>query len=175
MLDQLPRLEGSFSLTVSNPAIQVDGWPVTACGQHWWVGGDSCTYCPEVVPRDSCPPGDDMLIYSSSAMAVMVPGGQQYYLDPFWVPGYTQAHSAFVPPGSTIGGFAAFSGGGFVNLNPTALGWVACFPTASGGGGNDGRWTLNAKNSTNADRLNNCYDVNLKVHPAGGLGAWQYT
>jgi hypothetical protein len=111
-----------------------------------------------------------------AAMDTLVPGGQQVYLDPFWNVGYTQAHSAFIPPGSTTTGFAAYHGGGFVNLNGNGAGWVACPPTAAGGGGQNG-WNLVAKNATNAGLLGNCFGVNLKVNelPANTFAAWQYT
>lgn len=151
------------------------GKEITASGLRWNIGGITGSYCPEVVPRSSCPPGDKTLMWGGSAMAVMVPGGQQFYLDPYWNFGYTQAHSAYVPPGSTIGGLKAYKNGGLVNLNPTALGWVACPPRASGGGGTD--WLLVGKNETNAQRLAECSAVNLKVttYPEGTIGAWQYT
>ncbi|PKS11116.1 hypothetical protein jhhlp_002877 [Lomentospora prolificans] len=173
-LAQLPRLEGAFTLTVSNPKIEADGWPVTACSQHLWIGGETCSYCPaETVGEENCPPGNVTALYAPSGLATMVPGGQQYYLDPYWFVGYTQAHSASIPSGSTVGGFAAFENGGFVNLNEGALGWVACYPTASGGG--DGRWTLSARNETNANVGQGCFAVNLKVTPAEAPAAWQYT
>jgi hypothetical protein len=176
VLELLPAQSGAITLTVSNPTLPVHNAPISACGQHWWIGGATCSYCPEVVPRPSCPPGNVTSMYPGSGMNTMVPGGQQYYLDPFWNIGYTQAHSAYIPQGSTIGGFQAYQGGGFVNLNPGALGWVACPPTASGGGGNDGRWNLVAKNTTNAANLNLCTAINLKVTPyTSGSAAWQYT
>jgi len=175
-LAQLPRQDGAFTLTASNPTSPVNGWPISACGQHLWVGGPTCSYCPDVV-KPNCPKGDITALYAGSGMDVEVPGGQQYYLDAYWNVGYTQAHSAYVPPGATIGGFAAYQNGGFVNINTGALGWVACPSTASGGGGNDGRWNLVAKNSSNAANLNGCTAINLKVNPvpAGTYGAWQYT
>jgi hypothetical protein len=110
-------------------------------------------------------------------MDVYVPGGQQVYLNPFWNIGYTAPHSAFIPPGSLVTGFGAYKGGGFVNLNGNGWGWVACPPTAAGGGGNDGRWNLVAKNTTNAKNLGNCYAVNLKIKelPQNTFGAWEYT
>lgn len=37
----------------------------------------------------------------------MVPGGQQTYVAPSGEIGYTQAHSAFMPAGSYIGGFTS--------------------------------------------------------------------
>jgi hypothetical protein len=71
----------------------------------------------------------------------------------------------------------AYEGGGLVNLNPGAWGWVACPPRASGGGGNDGRWNLVAKNETNAPNLAACSPINLKVTevPGSTAAAWQYT
>ncbi len=65
--------------------------------------------------------------------------------------------------------------GQFVNLNGNGWGWVACPPTASGGGGT--AWNLVAKNETNAAKLNGCTAVNLKINalPSGTFGAWQYT
>jgi hypothetical protein len=35
----------------------------------------------------------------------MVPGGQQGYINPSGLVTYTQAHSAYVPPGSFYGGW----------------------------------------------------------------------
>lgn len=173
-LSQLARHEGAFTLTVSNPAIEADGWPVTACGQHLWVGGETCSYCPtEVVGEENCPPGNVTALYAPSGLATVVPGGQQYYLDPEWFVGYTQAHSAYVPPGSTVGGFVAFEDGGFVNVNEGALGWATCYPTASGGGG--GKWTLWSRNASSAALGEGCFAVNLKVTPAEGGAAWQYS
>lgn len=109
------------------------------------------------------------------AMDTLVPGGQVVYLDPDWNVGYSQAHSAYIPPGSILTGLAAYEGGGFVNLNGNGYGWVACPPAASGGGGSS--WNLVAKNASNAGSLAKCYGVNLKVHDLaeGTIGAWQYT
>lgn len=172
-LELLPAVESPFSLTASNPQVpQINNQPVSACGGKIWIGGSTCSYCPDVVPRDQCPPGTSTVFYASSALAVKVPGGQQYYLDPFWKVGYTQAHSAYIPPGSTVGGFAAYKTGGFVNLNGGGWGWVACPPTDD----NPGRWSLVARNETNAAGLSACKAVNLKVTelPQGTFGAWQY-
>lgn len=167
-----------FSLTASNPGIPIDGKAVTACGRHWTIDGTTCTYCPDEV--GDCPPGDITAVNTGAdggaSMNVEVPGGQRVYLDPYWNMGYTQAHSASIPPGSLISGFAAYSGGGFVNLNGNGYGWVACPPTSPGGGGEDG-WNLVAKNASNSDILGNCYGVNLKVKELdpNSYAAWQYT
>lgn len=180
VLETLPPVaEGTpFSLTASNPGIPIDGKAVTACGRHWTIDGTTCTYCPDEV--GDCPPGDITAVNTGAdggaSMNVEVPGGQRVYLDPYWNMGYTQAHSASIPPGSLISGFAAYSGGGFVNLNGNGYGWVACPPTSPGGGGEDG-WNLVAKNASNSDILGNCYGVNLKVKELdpNSYAAWQYT
>ncbi|KAK3380442.1 carbohydrate-binding module family 52 protein [Lasiosphaeria ovina] len=177
VLTLLPAVDSPFTLTVSNPNLSINGKAVTASGQHWYLGGQTSSYCPSQV-GSACPPGNITAIVASggsAAMDVMVPGGQLVYLDAFWNVGYTQAHSAYIPPGSTTTGFAAYAGGGFINLNGNGWGWVACPPTASGGGG--GVWNLVAKNSTNTASLDNCTPVNLKVNPLPQFtyGAWQYT
>ncbi|KAK3334061.1 carbohydrate binding-domain-containing protein [Cercophora scortea] len=180
VLGVLPGLAAgtSFTLTVSNPTLPINGKFVTAGGLHLSLGGTTSSYCPTQV-GSACPPGNITAISAGSyggglSMADMVPGGQQVYLDPNWNLAYTQAHSAYIPPGSTVSGFAAYAGGGLVNLNGNGWGWVGCPPTASGGGG--GVWNLVARNSSNAASLNNCTPVNLKINTLpGGSYAWQYT
>jgi hypothetical protein len=178
ILTLLPPQDTPFTLTVDNPNILIHGKPVTASGLHWLLNGETSSYCPTVVPRETCPPGNITVMVASGgsvAMSVMVPGGQQAYLDPYWNMKYTQAHSAYIPPGSLTTGFGAYKGGGFINLNGNGWGWVACPPRASGGGGT--AWNLVAKNVSTADLLKDCHAVNLKINPlpAGTFGAWQYT
>ncbi|KAK4200503.1 carbohydrate binding-domain-containing protein [Triangularia verruculosa] len=179
ILALLPTAESAFTLTVSNPALPLlDGKPVTAQGLRLWLSGETKSYCPSVVDPN-CPPGNVTSIaaggYGGASMNTMVPGGQQVYLTPDWNVGYTQAHSAYIPPGSTSTGFAAYQGGGFINLNGNGWGWVACPPRASGPAGPE--WTLYGRNSTNAESLNYCTPINLKVtpYPGQGAAAWQYT
>jgi len=168
-----------FTLTASNPKLSIDGWAVNAEGETLAIGGSTASYCPDQV-KPNCPPGTTTALVASGngdavfSMDVEVPGGQQVYLNPYWDIAYTQAHSAYIPPGSLTTGLAAYQGGGFVNLNGNGAGWVACPPTAMGGGGNV--WALIAKNSTNAANLGLCTGVNLKVNViAPGPAAWQYT
>ncbi|KAL2129050.1 hypothetical protein VTI74DRAFT_8293 [Chaetomium olivicolor] len=177
VLSLLPPVDTPFTLTVDNPKLSIHGKAVTAGSQHWTLDGQTSSYCPSQV-GSACPPGNITAIVATEgrvAMSVMVPGGQQAYLDPYWNMAYTQAHSAYIPPGSTTTGFGAYKGGGFVNLNGNGWGWVACPPRASGGGGT--AWNLVAKNETNAAILNDCPAVNLKINelPSGTVGAWQYT
>jgi len=168
---------------VSNPTLPIDGWDVNAGGSLLYIGGVTKSYCPEgFIGPAKCPPGNITVLrvseYGSSraGMDVTVPGGQAIYLDPFWSVAYERAHSAYVPPGSIKTGFAAYQGGGFVNLNGNGAGWVACPPEASAEG-DDNVWGLVGKNDTNAEGLKDCTSVNLKVHelPRGQpTNAWQY-
>ncbi|KAL2155781.1 hypothetical protein VTH82DRAFT_523 [Thermothelomyces myriococcoides] len=178
ILTLLPPAETPFTLTADNPDVPaIHGKPVTAASQHWVVNGETKSYCPDQV-GENCPPGNETVIVSRGgtvSMSVMVPGGQQAYLDQYWNMGYTQAHSAYIPPGSITTGFGAYEGGGFVNLNGNGWGWAACPPRASGGGGP--AWNLAARNDSNADRYKDCTPINLRIHslPRGTYGAWQYT
>ncbi|KAK5653174.1 hypothetical protein OQA88_9273 [Cercophora sp. LCS_1] len=180
VLTLLPAVSAgtAFQLIASNPTLPIHGQPITAGGLHWNIGGTTSSYCPTQV-GSACPPGNITTMVATEgrvSMNVMVPGGQQAYLDPYWNMGYTQAHSAYIPPGSITTGFGAYEGGGFVNLNGNGWGWVACPPRASGGGGP--QWNLVARNSTNAETLSSCTPINLKIEVVGSgssFGAWQYT
>ncbi|KAK4221436.1 carbohydrate-binding module family 52 protein [Podospora fimiseda] len=178
VLTLLPPVQGPFTLTVWNPTLPIQDTPVTAGGLRWSLNGNTSSYCPGVVPPSECPPGTTTSIVSANgyaAMNVKVPGGQLVYLTPDWQVGYTQAHSAYIPSGSITGGFGAYEGGGFVNLNGNGFGWVACPIRASGPTG--GVWQLFGRNETNGASLSYCTPINLKINPtpAGEFGAWQYT
>ncbi|CAK7242631.1 MAG: hypothetical protein STHCBS139747_004127 [Sporothrix thermara] len=181
VLTPLAPLPGGtpFTLTVSNPAnTALDGLTVDACNQRWNLGIKTCSYCP--VTGIECPAGNTTVISapsdggSSAAMDVVVPGGQAVFLDPSGAVGFTQAHSASMPTGSTQGGLAAYSGGGFVNLNSGGYGWAACPSTSQAGGSG---YTLFAVSADNKATLAYCTPINLKVNvqPSGTVGAWQYT
>ncbi|EEP78741.1 hypothetical protein UREG_03587 [Uncinocarpus reesii 1704] len=78
--------------------------PMNAGGRAFSLGGPTQTYCPVQV-GDACPPGEQTVIAGLSSLDVLVPGGQQMYVEPSGAVGFTQAHSAAIPPGSYIGGF----------------------------------------------------------------------
>ncbi|KAK0633937.1 carbohydrate binding-domain-containing protein [Immersiella caudata] len=172
-----------FRLSASNPSdAYLHGLPVSATGLTIWIGGSTTSYCPVAQVGDACPTGNTTSFVSYEgymSMNVMVPGGQAAYLNPNSRIAYTQAHSAYIPEGSQRTGFAAYQGGGLVNLNGGGWGWAACPSTASGPGGS--YWSLVARNETNAKGLAewNCREVNLKVEVLGqnvrDYGAWQYS
>ncbi|KAM3506884.1 hypothetical protein MY11210_007371 [Beauveria gryllotalpidicola] len=145
----------------------VDGKPMTACGHAWNIGGSTCSYChTPTVPH--CPSGNvTALSTARNSMLVMVAGGQRFFLTADWTVGYTIAHSAFEPPGSTKEGFTTFAGGGFFNLLDGAWGWAAC--------GQGEQKSLHVRNSTNEEELRNCTGLNLRIEEFEGLSpAWQY-
>lgn len=100
-------------------------------------------------------------------MDVVVPGGQRFFLTRDWTVGYTQAHSALMPNGSTTAGFRAYEGGGFFNLLDGARGWAAC--------GRGAQRVLHVRNGTNDGELAGCVGLNLRVERFEGVGAWQYS
>lgn len=175
-LSQLPLLEqgSKFTLTAWNPASpSVHGKAIANSGRHWWVGGETSSYCPDIVKdQGACPPGTVTAMAYSGGMNTLVPGGQGYYLNANWNVEVTQAHSSYIPSGSTVGGLVAYKNGGFINTNGQPTGWVAC------PGGSDGRWNLVAGNASSADALKSCTGINLQVNYLGDLSvpasAWQY-
>jgi hypothetical protein len=83
---------------------------------------------------DACPAGNMTVLaggYGTLAMGVVVPGGQQVYVAPDGALSYTQAHSAYIPPGSIVDGFSRTEGEQFGNL-AFKDGLIAC-PTEDSG------------------------------------------
>ncbi|KAF2835245.1 hypothetical protein M501DRAFT_999278 [Patellaria atrata CBS 101060] len=168
-LSILPAQSGPFTVQALNPNAPFHGWPIEACGRHFVITQHGpCTYCPENVPRDVCPPGNETLLYAGSGLSVYVPGGQQYYIEPNGALGFTQAHSASYPTGS-LWGVSAYQEGAFIYL--PSDGWIAC-PD-----GNDASsWQVFAK-LPGLVFASTCRGFNAVVHgrPSGSFGAWQYT
>ncbi|EXJ86368.1 hypothetical protein A1O3_03319 [Capronia epimyces CBS 606.96] len=74
--------------------------PINAAGLRLYLGGQTLSYCPDIVDDlGACPPGNETA-FSLCNLAVIVPGGQQLYVTPRGEIGYTQAHSSFMPNGS---------------------------------------------------------------------------
>ena len=109
-----------FTIKASLPGSTLDGLPVNAAGQAFWLGGSPASYCPTVVPH--CPNVTETIFAGGltelfvsvfsivpSAMLtsfqVEVPGGQGVYVNVNGALGFTQAHSIYVPTGAYFGGF----------------------------------------------------------------------
>ena len=154
---------------------------VEASGRKFYIGIEKpSTYCPTPpVPADSCPSGKSTVLGWSNGphMNVMVPGGQQIYIDPDHSLSYTQAHSGFIPPGSTLDGFT---------LGPKQENTLRSFSHVWGGfiacpaKKNVGPWKVFVGNVTDeaapsgsaADCLG--FSNNAVEFTSEAAGAWQY-
>lgn len=98
-----------------------------------------------------------------------VPGGQTCFVESGGALGYTQAHSAFIPPGADQGNLAAFGNGGYY-VYTKGTGWVAC-PVP----GKEGVYQVFARR-IGVDYLSTCVSLNIVTSdvPSGTIGAWQY-
>lgn len=108
----------------------------------------------------------------------MVPGGQRVYISPDGELSYTQAHSAYVPPGSATGPFEQVPGDRwdhYVFNGWGASGFMAC-PT-------EDKWRVFAavENATvPSGDVGDCLGFSALALPWKGQGefsvaAWQYT
>ncbi|KAJ0375275.1 hypothetical protein COL26b_006486 [Colletotrichum chrysophilum] len=181
----------SYTLTAYAPATRaIHGKPINASGRRFIIGLDApMTYCPDVVPRDSCPPGNITTVSGLlTGMMVMVPGGQDIYVDPEGFVDFTQAHSAGYPPNSTLQeGFYKTTAKpsspceaepptdllDFCDpKNATSEGVYACpYPDIAG------TWVLVAGSARARARRGDCERLEgLELHESEiKLGAWQYT
>lgn len=106
---------------------------------------------------------------------VMVPGGQRIFVDPSGALGFTQAHSASIPPGSALGPFEYTPGdsfGHFTFKGFGAKGFMAC-PAE------DNRWQVFAaiQNATvPGGDVSKCLGFSALAPTAKkqGPAAWQY-
>lgn len=103
----------------------------------------------------------------STCQNVEVPGGQQVYVAPNGAVSYTQAHSAYAPPGSEFSGFSlsgdVFRFGDFD--------FYACPPAD---GSSDFQLYVGFQQvKDNSD----CIQIDLEITPSNttGFAAWQYT
>jgi len=85
----------------------------------WYVDSDLCKRCDGKL--DCC---SRILVADNPVKDTEVPGGQTLYVEASGALGFTQAHSAEVPPGATVGGFVAYESGEFVLSGTTS--WLAC-------------------------------------------------
>lgn len=100
-----------FTVISQRSASPIHFQNMNARGGSFYLGGKGpSSYCPsEVVGAENCPPGDTTTFAGGDntlSLGVVVPGGQQVYVRPDGSLGYTTAHSASMPPGSTVTGFS---------------------------------------------------------------------
>ncbi|KAF9884876.1 hypothetical protein FE257_000943 [Aspergillus nanangensis] len=101
------QTSNSFTVMAARSASPIHFLPLNARGSHFWLGGKTTSYCPDEVTEmgGQCPPGDVTGIAGQSSLDVMVPGGQQIYVDNHGALTFTIPHSGYIPPGSSVGPF----------------------------------------------------------------------
>ncbi|KAB8076929.1 hypothetical protein BDV29DRAFT_73087 [Aspergillus leporis] len=161
-----------FGVMAGRSASPIHLLAMNAAGQKFWLGGETTSYCP--LP-EGCPAGTSTVFSPGGyGLNVMVPGGQQVYVDPSGALSFTQAHSAYIPDGSARGPFNYEPGENFGHYTFNgwgASGFMAC-PTE------DNRWQVFAaiQNATvPKGDVNECLGFSAIAPTADqSAAAWQY-
>lgn len=100
-----------FTVISSRSGSPIHFQNMNARGGSFYLGGEGpSSYCPsESIGAENCPPGNTTTFAGGNdtlSLGVVVPGGQQVYVGPDGSLSYTTAHSAYIPPGSTVTGFS---------------------------------------------------------------------
>nr|OQO24597.1 hypothetical protein B0A51_09008 [Rachicladosporium sp. CCFEE 5018] len=160
-----------FTLMSIRSASPIHYGQITASGQRLYINRNTASYCPAQV-GDACPAGNITTFAGGSdslSMGVIVPGGQQVYIDPVCgAVGYTQAHSAAMPQGAIVGGWNVSLGDPYGSLSRDG-GQVAC-PAADGEGGYQVFGQVEGLVLSEE-----CLGFTAFAINATGPGAWQYT
>ncbi|KAK9781466.1 hypothetical protein AB5N19_05893 [Seiridium cardinale] len=178
----------TYRLTVYAPGTEVDGVDIDASANGFYLGlSEPSTYCPVVPVGGTCPAVQGTLVYDGmSAMAVEVPGGQAIYVAPNGQIKYTQAHSAYMPTGSLVGGWFNKTVVSHCVPDTNVLDFLATDGSNRGGvmlcpdaqsfmEGTGASYQLYAM--TTHFNASNCLEaIGIVQHKSGAnYGAWQYT
>lgn len=120
-----------FGLTSARSASPIHYQTVSASGNSIWLNKKTSSYCPENIKDiGGCPAGNTTTFAGGEdtlSMGVVVPGGQQVYIDPdTGAVKYTQAHSAAMPEGAIQTGWTVSPGNGFGILSNSNGAFIAC-------------------------------------------------
>jgi hypothetical protein len=114
-------VSADFGVIVARSASPIHLQELNATGNAFYVGKPTTTYCPEGVSGLKCPVGKGETLFAGGhetlGLSVVVPGGQQVYVQKNGAVGYTQAHSASAPAGSTFDGWSKSEGASFGSLS----------------------------------------------------------
>lgn len=163
-----------FGLTSARSASPIHYQSVSASGQSLWLGKPTASYCPENVKDiDGCPAGNTTTFAGgegSLSMGVIVPGGQQVYVEPdTGAIKYTIAHSAAMPEGAIVTGWNTNPGNGFGILSNENGGLLAC-PCES----DEGSWKVFVQlEGVSFD--DGCLGFDALTSNSTQAGAWQYS
>jgi hypothetical protein len=120
-----------FGLTSARSASAIHYQTVSASGQSIWLNKKTASFCPESVEDiGACPPGNFTTFAGGEdtlSMGVVVPGGQQVYIEPdTGALKYTQAHSVVTTEGAIQTGWTVSPGNGFGILSNSNGPLIAC-------------------------------------------------
>ncbi|MCJ1390989.1 hypothetical protein MMC18_003850 [Xylographa bjoerkii] len=122
-----------FTIIAAHSASPIHLQPVNAVNQSFFIGVAPSSYCPKP-SVEHCPAGTTTTVAvngGAAFLAVEVPGGQQIYVQTNGALGFTAPHSASIPTGAYITGFALIPGtdgglGDFGFSNAAGQGFLAC-------------------------------------------------
>jgi hypothetical protein len=167
---------GPFSLMAIRSGSELQYQPINAADTKFWIFKDTETYCPEGVAGLDCTKlgnttqlqlyGDNLSMYD------VVPGGQQVYVGPKGALRFTQAHSASMPKGSTVGGFSIIEYSAFGSIG-RAGGFVAC-PTTKVDGKKRGH-PYQIFVQVPGFKQTDCIGFDFAAVNTTNAPAWQYT
>ncbi|KAI0434895.1 hypothetical protein F5Y09DRAFT_295151 [Xylaria sp. FL1042] len=151
------------------------GPPINANGGKFYVNKPTATYC----PLDDCSgfEGKDTTFVigtdsTTMSLDVSVPGGQQVYIAPDGTLSFTQAHSAYIPPGSIVTGFsrnASQETGAPFYLYSDLASWYLCPVT-------EGEPTTKVYQIYASDQdIVGCYDTRIRTYAPAEENVWEYT
>ncbi|KAI0808872.1 hypothetical protein GGR55DRAFT_189171 [Xylaria sp. FL0064] len=154
------------------------GPPINASGGKFYVNRATSTYCPAGVSGLDCSQyeGKDTTFVlgteaTTMSLDVSVPGGQQVYIAPDGSLSYTQAHSAYIPPGSIVTGFSRVPSpepSTPFYLNSELASWYLCPITF-------GEPTTRTYQIFASDEyMNGCYDTRIRTYAPNPDHVWQY-
>ncbi|RMZ72071.1 binding [Pyrenophora seminiperda CCB06] len=164
---------GYFGVVSARSASPIHLQTLTARNGKFYLGGAGPTsYCPPNIGASNCPAGNTTVLSGGATtlnMGVVVPGGQQVFVQADGVMGYTQAHSAALPAGATQTGFSrdAPTGSNEFGYLHFDTGFVAC-PAGEGQGYQVFGQTADAKFGPE------CLGFNALTVATAQPGAWQY-
>ncbi|KAF2859588.1 carbohydrate-binding module family 52 protein [Piedraia hortae CBS 480.64] len=167
-LVQLPPLNDAFTLVAHHPInspSNLDGKTIEASGQHFYINRPAGVYCPSVA-GGICAASSNRTILFPGALDVVVPGGQEIYVQKNGALAFTQAHSASTTDLAVLGlGGPVYKGG--AALGPNGVAWKAC-PV------DGGAWQVFVP-LPGVSFSAGCVDFYAHAATADGLGvAWQY-
>ncbi|KAF2859323.1 hypothetical protein K470DRAFT_258952 [Piedraia hortae CBS 480.64] len=120
-LTQLKPSQGRFSLAALHPGSPIDGRPIQAQDNHFWIGQGPKWYCASAL---MCPTPNVTVLADTESLSIIAPGGQKVYIQAngalaFWG-GFVYSTNLTV---TGLGGPAYAGGSAF---GPNGITWKAC-------------------------------------------------